>query len=368
MWSTVESTKVWTDAFIQFFRDTINRKIAMNQSPETENIMIETEFGYIYGKVDFDEDTSILDTHEYLSNIKKENIGLENTLLAKPILKLDIDRDIFSDINTIVYFPFELQTLTIYGSKKSISKNSTKLVFLGNEFGPLVNKNSYVNFYYDYSFGYLDTLVILHKNNVFKKSSVVLKNNYIKNLCLTCNNFYISDNYIEYLQCSLEVFLDVSLYTIVEKIDVYAFTDVLSFGLKSSLDTFYKKAILCHSQVGEKSKNNAVLFNLFNQWPNTDKDIKYELLNEDTITYFICNENEFSDLEFYGDVFLEDYRDEIAQYMGINSHDIKLINSGLSFKYLNLINVNLVFKSQKKIKCLEEYRNMVRKKWENMSV
>lgn len=368
MWSTVDSTKVWTDAFIQFFRDTINRKIAMNQSPETENIMIETEFGYIYGKVDFDEKTSILDTHEYLSNIKRENIGLENTLLAKPILRLDIDKNIFSDINTVVYFPFELQILTIYGSKKSISKNTTKLVFLGNEFTPLVDKNSYVNFYYDYSFGYLDTLVILHKNNVYKKSSSVLNNNYIKNLYLTCNNFYISDNYIEYLQCSLEVFLDVSLYTVIEKIDVYYFTDVLSFGLRSSLDAFYKKAILCHSQVGKNSKNNALSFNLFNQYPNTDKDIKYELLKEDSITYFICNENEFSDLEFYGDLFLEDYRDEIAKYMNINIGDIKLIKNGLSFKYLNLISVNLIFQAKKESECLEEYRDMVRKKWENMNI
>lgn len=362
MWTTVSYTKVWTDAFIQYFRDMVSRKIALSQSPETENIMIETEFGYISGKVDFDENTSILDTHQYLSSIKKENIGLSNTLLAKPILKLEINNEIFSDINTLVYFPSELQILNIYNTKKGMNKNNTKLVFLGNEFRSLVNKpKTLSHIYNDYSFGYLDTLVILHKNNIFRKNPIVLKNNYIKNLCLTCNNFYISDNYIEYLQCSLEVFLDVSLYTVIEKIDVYSFEDVLSSGLKSCVDNFYKKAILCHSQVG-KSKNNA-LSNFFG-YPNTDKDIKYELLKEDTVTFFICN-SEFSDLEFYGEL---DYRSQIAQYMNIDSSDIKLINNGFSFKYLNLINVNLIFKYQEESICLKEYRDMVRRKWENMSV
>lgn len=368
MWTTVISAKVWTDAFIQFFRDIIARKIAMNQSYDTENIMIETEFGYIYGKVDFDENTSILDTHEYLSEIKKENVGVENTLLAKPILKLDIDKELFLYINTLVYFPPDLQILNLYYTKKGIYKNNTKLVFLGNEFRSLANKTSLGNIYNDYSFGYLDTLVILHKNNVFYKSSVTLKNNYIKNLCLTCNNFYISDNYIENLKCSLQVFLNVSLYTVIEKIDVYHFTDVLSFGLKTSLDSFYKQAILCHSQVGEKDKDNIFSFNFFSQCPNTNKDIKYELLKHDTVTYYICNENEFSDLEFYGDLFLDNYREEVAKYMGINVVDIELIPSGLSFKYLNLISVNLIFQAKEVSEGLEEYRNIVRKKWENMSV
>lgn len=358
MWNTIESLNVWMNAFVKYFRDLHERQLALNQPINKNYIEAETDYGYIEGRVDFDENTTLVS----LSN--------QRDILYKPLIQLKISSDIYFNIDEKVYFPKELDYLSIKNSLGNYVENKTKFIFLGNTF----KTDDYIIFYS------LDTLVILESSYI--SSKIIIKKSYFKNLVLTCNNVYINNCLIENLHCDLNLYLLYPLDAIVLNCDLYSFETDFHPNLVTLVDNYYIKAKGKHILYNSSYHNiYCSTFNLCSAAHSyvtkvCENNIKDALENDtyfknDILTFYICNEDDFQELITYEDIFYEDYKEKIEyMFKYILKVDVSLvkIKNGFKFMYLNLFEVRILFFIDSIESVKYNFLDRERKKWENIKV